>query len=251
VTDSPRTPHGLPSEPAYLVLGERLRQRGQLPAAATVALEGLSADPTLAAGHDLLGRIRADQGDDAAAAVSWRAALSCEPGHLGALKGLAFLAFRASDFATAERHLESAVHRAPHDASLLAALDRVRTVRPATPSDDALGFDDPANGLLLADADGMRLSGGLGSEAPGPAADAAAAEAGGLLREASRSARLLGLGAVKHLVVESADARFAVVPVRPDAALLAYRTPTTPTGRLVAMAQRAASAAERWLEAMR
>ncbi len=181
--------------------------------------------------------------------VSWRAALGCEPGHLGALKGLAFLAFRARDYATAERHLESASHRAPHDASLLTALDRVRAVRPSV-HDEAREFDDPANGLLLADADGMRLRGGLGQDAPGAASDAAAAEAGGLLREATRNARLLGLGTVKHLVIESTDARFVVCPVRPDAALMAYRTPSTPTGRLVAMAQRAAGAAEKWLEEM-
>jgi predicted regulator of Ras-like GTPase activity (Roadblock/LC7/MglB family) len=248
VTDSPNTPR--PTAPAFLDLGERLRQRGQLEAAATVTVVGLGHYPTLAAGHDLLGRIRADQGNDAAAEEAWRAALACEPAHVGALKGLAFLAFRAHDFAAAERHLEMAVARTPHDGALLAALDRVRAARPNAPVDAALRLDDPTSGLLLCDADGMRLSGGLGSDRSAPAADAAAAETTGLLREAVRSARLLGLGSVKHLVVESADVRLVVHPVRPGAALLAVRETATPVGRLVATAQRAAAAAERWIEGL-
>lgn len=233
--------------PSFLDLGERLRQHGQLEAAATVTMNGLRQWPTLAAGHDLLGRIEADRGDDRAAAEAWGAALACEPGHLGALKGLAFLAFRSHDFAAAERHLELAVARAPHDAALLGALDRVRSRRPAAPADEPVHLDDPTSGLLLCDADGMRLSGGVGPDASAHAADAAAAETAGLLREAVRTARLLGLGGVKHLLVESADARLAVVPVAPGAALLAVRNATTPIGRLLATAQRAAGVATQWL----
>lgn len=248
MTELPRSSR--PATPAFLDLGERLRQRGQLEAAATVTVVGLGHYPTLAAGHDLLGRIRADQGNDAAAEEAWRAAIACEAAHVGALKGLAFLAFRAHDFAAAERHLETAVARAPHDASLLAALDRVRAARPSAPVDESLRLDDPASGMLLCDADGMRLSGGLGQDRTAAAADAAAAETTGLLREAVRSARLLGLGGVKHLVVETADARLAVVPVRPGAALLAVRGITTPVGRLVATAQRSAAVAERWIEGL-
>lgn len=236
--------------PSFLDLGERLRQHGQLEAAATVTMNGLRQWPTLAAGHDLLGRIEADRGDDRAAAEAWGAALACEPGHLGALKGLAFLAFRSHDFAAAERHLELAVARAPHDAALLGALDRVRSRRPAAPADEPVRLDDPTSGLLLCDADGMRLSGGVGPDASAHAADAAAAETAGLLREAVRTARLLGLGGVKHLVVESADARLAVVPVAPGAALLAVRNATTPIGRLLATAQRAAGVATQWLEGL-
>lgn len=236
---------------AFLDLGERLRQRGQLEAAATVTMVGLGHHPALPAAHDLLGRIRADQGDDAAAAASWRTALACAPGHLGALKGLAYLAFRSHDLPAAERHLETAVAGAPHDASLLAALDRVRGGRPVATTEDPPRFDDPASGLLLCDADGMRLSGGLGPGASPAAADAAAAETTGLFREATRTARLLGLGAVRHLMIETPDARLAIVAVTPEATLLACRPITTPVGRLVAIAQRAASAAERWLSGLR
>jgi predicted regulator of Ras-like GTPase activity (Roadblock/LC7/MglB family) len=228
-----------------------LRRRGQLEAAATVTVAGLGQHPTAAAAHDLLGRIRADQGDDAAAESAWRTALACEPGHLGALKGLAFLAFRARDLPAAERYLETAVARAPHDAALLGALDRVRGAHPAAAGGESLRLDDPASALLLCDADGMRLIGALGVDHTEGAADAAAAEATGLLREATRSARLLGLGTVRHLVVESSDVRLAVVAVAPGAALVARRPPTTPIGRLLATAQRAATLAERWIEGVR
>jgi len=222
-----------------------------LEAAATVTTAGLGQHPTAAAAHDLLGRIRADQGDDAAAERAWRTALACAPGHLGALKGLAFLAFRARNLPAAERFLETAVARAPHDAALLGALDRVRGARPAGPLEEPLRLDDPASGLLLCDADGMRLSGALGIGQSAESADSAAAEATGLLREASRSARLLGLGGVRHLVVESSDVRLAVMAVPPGAALVARRPATTPIGRLVATAQRAAVLAERWIEGVR
>ena len=62
---------------AFLDLGERLRQRGQYAAAATVALAGLAHYPATADAHDLLARIRADQGDDGAASSAWQAALEC------------------------------------------------------------------------------------------------------------------------------------------------------------------------------
>ena len=236
-------PHGL----AFLELGERLRQRGQFDAAATVALAGLGHYPMLADAHDLLGRIRAEQGDDVAATASWQAALECTPGHVGARKGLAFIAFRAHDFAAAERHLELAVSETPHDASLQAALDRVRRARPSTAREEAPRLDDPASGFLLFDGQGMRLIGGVGAGSNDATADATAAEAAGLSREAGRAARLLGLGSMRHLIVEGTGARFAILAVADDASLLVRRSAATPVGRLLAVGTRAAASAREWL----
>jgi predicted regulator of Ras-like GTPase activity (Roadblock/LC7/MglB family) len=235
---------------AFLELGERLRQRDQLAAAATVALAGLGHYPAVADAHDLLARIRADQGQDAEAIGAWRAALECDPDHVGARKGLAFIAFRARDFALAEQHLEAAAMRAPHDAAILAALDRVRSV-PRQATDDAVRLADPASGVLLFDMQGMRLAGGVAESGDGSVADAVCAEGAGLAREAARAARLLGLGAVRHLIFETADARVAMIPVRDDAALLLHRSAATPLGRLLALGERAAHAAGEWLERMR
>jgi tetratricopeptide (TPR) repeat protein len=247
VTD--RSP--LPSFPApglaFLELGERLRQRGQLEAAVAVAQAGLTHYPLLADAHDLLGRIRVDQGQEAAAVAAWHAAIECEPTHVGARKGLAYVAFRSKDFTTAEHHLELALRDAPHDATVLAALDRVRSAGPATSGDAVPRVDDPASGLLVLDALGMRLAGGLGPEQSDEAADAVAAEAAGVRREADRAVRLLGLGGFRHLVVEDGAARFALFPVTADVTLVLRRTPSTPVGRLVALGQRAVDAAREWL----
>ncbi len=239
-------PQGL----AFLELGERLRQRGQYEAAATVANAGLVHYPALADAHDLLGRIRSDQGQDASAISAWRAALECDPGHVGALKGLAFLSFRGRDFATAERYLEQASRESPHDLTLLSALDKVRSARPASAPEAPPQLADLSSGLLLFDGQGMRLTGGIGPGSSADVADAAAAEGAGLVREAGRVTRLLGLGAWQHLLVEGADFRLAAIPVTAEAFLLVSRPSSMPAGRLMATATRAGLAARDWLERM-
>jgi predicted regulator of Ras-like GTPase activity (Roadblock/LC7/MglB family) len=228
-----------------------LRQRGQFAAAASVALAGLGHYPSVADAHDLLARIRVDQGDDAAAIAAWRAALECDPAHVGARKGLAFVAFRTRDFVTAERQLELAAMQAPHDASVMAALDRVRSVQPGAVAEDVPRLTDPTSGLLLYDLQGMRLAGGLSESGGEAVADAVAAEGAGLTREGERVTRLLGLGRLRHLVLETADARIAMLPVANDAALLLHRGAAIPIGRLLALAGRAAHAADDWLGRMR
>jgi protein O-GlcNAc transferase len=250
VSESSFVPSSRPQGLAFLELGERLRQRGQYEAAATVANAGLAHYPALADAHDLLGRIRADQGQDASAISAWRAALECDPGHVGALKGLAFVAFRGRDFATAERYLEQAAREAPHDTTLLAALDKVRLARPASAPETAPPLSDLESGLLLFDAQGMRLTGGVGPGGSAERADAAAAEGAGLAREAARVTRLLGLGDWQHVLVEGAEFRLAALPVTAEATLLVTRPGTTPAGRLMATATRAGLAARDWLERM-
>jgi len=232
---------------AFLDLGERLRQRGQLEAALSVALAGVGRHPTLAAAHDLLGRVRADQGDDEGARAAWLAALECEPGHVGALKGLAFLAFRRRDLAEAERRLESAAAAAPRDTSILIALDRIRVAEPVAAT-ETVRFDDPAAGLLLVDAQGLRVAGGVGEGDTGRLADAAAASVASASREADRAARLLGLGAWRHLLIEGNASRVAMVPVAPHGTVMLRRPPTAPVGRMLAIVSRAAGAARDWIE---
>ncbi|MBI3081327.1 MAG: hypothetical protein HYY94_00135, partial [Gemmatimonadetes bacterium] len=52
-----------PGSLVFVALGEALRVRGRLDAAAKVALAGLEHHPNLADGHDLYARIVADAGD--------------------------------------------------------------------------------------------------------------------------------------------------------------------------------------------
>lgn len=231
---------------AFLELGERLRQRGQLDAALSVALAGSARYPAFAEAHDLVGRIRADQGDDEGARSAWVAALECHAEHVGALKGLAFLAFRRHDLYEAERRLEAATAVAPRDASLLAALDRVRATRPVR-TDDAVQFDDPTAGLLLLDTQGLRLAGGIGPGHDDATADAVAAVGAGAAREAGRTARLLDLGDWRHLLIEGDATRTALMPIEPQGALVVHRPVAAPAGRVLALAGRAALAARVWL----
>lgn len=240
--DSPTGP------PAFLGLGERLRQRGQLDAALSVAMAGVARYPGLADAHDLLGRIRADQGDDDGARSAWLAALECRTDLVGALKGLAFLAFRRHDFGEAERRLEAAAAVAPADPAILAALDRLRAARPAS-AEDPIGFGDPGAGLLLVDSQGLRMAGGIGPGGDGRQADAVAARASGVAREARRTLALLDLGEWGHLFVDGDRNRLALLPVAPQGTLLLRRSITAPVGRMLAVATRAATAATRWLGA--
>ncbi len=246
MTDSsPPLPSG-PARLAFLDLGERLRQRGQLEAAESVARAGLAHYPALSEAHDLVARIAADSGDDAGAALAWEATLALAPGHLGALKGLAYLAFRRQDLEAAQDRLEAAAAEAPHDPAILAALDRVRALRPAAPPETAAVLGRADAGMLLFDGEGLRITGALevGSEA---AADLSAAEAAGLGREAARTARLLDLGAWAEISVEGPSGRLCLVPVEAGTMLLVRRPHTTPIGRLRALAARGVVSARAWI----
>ena len=119
-----------PSSLAFLELGEALRRRGQLDAAYKVARGGLARYPALADAHDLLGRILGDQGDLAGAFDAWAEALRFDPMRSGALKGIAFLYFRAGDVAAALEHLRRAAEIDPDDESIAQAIARVRAARP-------------------------------------------------------------------------------------------------------------------------
>lgn len=232
---------------AFLDLGERLRLRGQLDAALSVAQAGAGRFPQSAPAHDLIGRIRVDQGDDDGARSAWIAALECDASWLGALKGLAFLAFRRRDYAEAEYRLEAAAQQAPHDTTILAALDRVRSSRPAL-ADDVLHFGDPAADLLLFDAQGLHLAGQVRDPERGDRSELVAAQAIGALHEAERAARLLDLGPVHHLLIEGGAERVVVAPVDQRGGVLLRRPLQAPAGRVVAMAERAVAAARAWLD---
>lgn len=256
-----------PQSLVFLELGEQLRNRGQPAAAYKVARMGVNRYPELAASHDLLARVLADQGDRHAAAEAWRRVLELSPGHIGANKGLAFLAFRAGDPEGALPFLESALGAAPDDEGLAAAVHRVRTAldgaatRAATavsaaepPAPSALrgaeGFEpfEDARGVVLLDTQGLRLAGTLEAPDGSDVSDAVAAHLQGVSREASRAARLLDLGAWESVTAESADGHLLVLPPTQSTVLLLLRDARVPVGRLGLIAEQAARAARSWLE---
>jgi tetratricopeptide (TPR) repeat protein len=123
-----------PTSLAFLELAEALRHRGQLEAAGKVARGGLGRYPGLADAHDLLARILSDQGDLAGAFDAWADALRLDPMRTGALKGIAFLYFRAGDAAAAIEHLQRAAEVDPDDISIAQALAKVRRESRAPPA---------------------------------------------------------------------------------------------------------------------
>ncbi len=280
-----------PTSLAFLELGEALRRRGQYDAAAKVARGGLSRYPGLADAHDLVARILSDQGDLAGAFDAWADAIRLDPLRSSALKGLAFLYFRAGDAAAALEHLGRAAEADPDDVTIPAAIARIeqevrevnappppppesapapavsadapsaplpqpQAVSPAPamapPSQAAdspfADFSDGERGLLLADANGLRLGGTLTAPGGGEASDRVAAELGGVVREAGRASRLLGLGSWHSIAIETPAAFLVLVPPSGDTVLLASREPSMPMARLGLLAERAARVARRWLE---
>ena len=111
------------------------------------------------------------------------------------------------------------------------------------------GVDGGERGLLLIDANGLRLGGQLASPDGGEAADRVAAQLAGVSREAARATRLLGLGAWHAIAIECPDGHLVLAQSTADTVLLASRESSVPIGRVGLLAERAARAARTWLEA--
>ena len=258
-----------PGSLAFLELAEALRRRGQLDAACKVARGGLSRYPGLADAHDLMARVLSDQGDLAGAFDAWSSALQLDPMRTSALKGLAFLYYRADDRTAAIEHLQRALDVDPDDRTVAQALARMagerrpdvpapapvsapppapRTPEPTGTTSPFDGVEGGERGLLLVDANGLRLGGRLDGPDGGEAGDRVAAQLAGVSREAGRATRLLGLGSWHAIAVESPDGHLVLAAPTAETVLLAAREPSLPLGRVTLLAERAARAARVWLE---
>jgi predicted regulator of Ras-like GTPase activity (Roadblock/LC7/MglB family)/thioredoxin-like negative regulator of GroEL len=321
-----------PTSLAFLELAEALRRRGQLEAAGKVARGGLSRYPGLADAHDLMARILSDQGDLAGAFDAWADALRLDPMRIGALKGIAFLYFRAGDAAAAIEHLQRAAEVDPDDITIAQALAKVRRESRAMPStppvpevvqegeaapsdpvlakaraveelppaesssaeaspvvewpspveppavethaapmapvsqprptaavprgeapepDSPFATLDGGHAVVLVDANGLLLAGSLTTIEGDERGDRVAAELAGVSREASRAARLLGLGPWHSITLECPDAHVVLVPPTGETVLLAARERSLPIARVALLAERAAREAKSWLERVR
>lgn len=254
-----------PGSLAFLELGETLRRRGQLDAALKVARGGMSRYPKLVDAHDLIARILCDRDDLHAAFEAWAEALRIDPLHPSALKGIAFLYFRAGDATAARQFLERALEADPDDSAISVALSRLDGTAPAasrgatamptsTPTASTAPESSPASAdhaetnVVLADGQGMRLRGTLlGAGAP-DRSDAVAAELAGVAKEASRTARFLELGGWESIAVESPDGHLVVRAPTAETTLLVARGSDVPMAQLHLLAERAAGGARAWLE---
>lgn len=243
-----------PSSLVFMSLAEALRRRGQHDAALTVAQRGLARYPEVADAHDLVARIQADRGDGDAAFDAWTDALRLKPDHLGAHKGLAFLAYRAGDLRRSLKHLTRALELAPGDAALAHALERIRGLAASgegmTPPAPSPGAPPRATdqATLLFDQQGRVLRGEIRRPDASDASDAVAAALAGVSREAERTTRLLGLGAWRAIAVEGGPVNYEIRSPSPTTLLLVMRGREVPAGRLSRIADRAVAEARVWLE---
>jgi tetratricopeptide (TPR) repeat protein len=254
-----------PASLAFLELGEALRRRGQLDSAYKVARGGLGRYPNLAEAHDLIARILGDQGDLAGAFDAWVEALRVDPMRTSALKGIAFLYFKAGNVGDAREHLQRAAEIDPDDPSIPQALARMQTgarapeappgrgesqarseVTSQAPSAEASSGNGD-RGQLLVDGNGLRLSGSLVGPNNEDVGDRVAAELAGVSREATRTAKLLGLGAWQAIAVESPQGNLFLVAPTENTVLLTMRDPSLPMARLGLIAERGAREARAWL----
>jgi tetratricopeptide (TPR) repeat protein len=244
-----------PGSLVYLELAEALRRRGRLEEALELADLGLQHHPDLDDARDLYARILADQGNVSQARAMWTALRDRNPRHVGALKGLGYIAFRAGHLDEALELLEDALAINPSDASVVRAL---RTVRQAVEAAEADALDRTADrifaglrgaqeGVLLVDARGRALGGRLVGAQRRDVTEVVAALLAGAAREADRTARLLGLGSWTWVVGEGESGNTYITAPSDETLLLIVRDRTVPPGRLALLARDAGEAARRWL----
>jgi predicted regulator of Ras-like GTPase activity (Roadblock/LC7/MglB family) len=219
-----------------------------------------------------MARILGDQGDLAGAFDAWAEALRFDPMRIGALKGIAFLYFRAGDVPAALEHLRRAADVDPDDESITQAIERVRggitpnaptssspapveAPAPAPDSGVLLDITTPTSGnghkgtgVLLVDGKGLRLNGTLRGPNNEEVGDRVAAELAGVSKEAARTTKLLGLGGWRAIAVEAPDGNLFLLAPTPETLLLTVREPSLPMARLGLIAERAARDARDWLD---
>lgn len=248
---------GDPASLVFLQLGEALRVQGQLDTAARIARAGLERHPDRPEALDLYARVLADAGNREGARESWERVLTLAPRHVGALKGLAYLAYRERDYDAALDMLETALSEDPADQAVVLALQTARAAgdrvdaefRLRTGADIFAGIEGADHAILLVDARGLVLGGMLRDLRGLVVSNEVAAYVAGAAQEAERAARVLELGPWQTLECEGTEGHLHVSPAAPDAILVVQRDRAVPAGRVALLARRAAAAARAWLEA--
>jgi predicted regulator of Ras-like GTPase activity (Roadblock/LC7/MglB family) len=254
-----------PSSLAFLPWAETLRRRGQVELARKVALRGLERHPHNPDAHDTLARIHADAGDLQSAFDEWDVVLRLVPGHVGALKGMAFIRFQQGDLEEAERLLVSAHANPEGDEDISAAITTVREADPGRPSlamaaevkaDPKLLFADLlATDLaaILLDSDGLVLAGSYYTAEGADIAADVGATLSGVSGEALRATRHLEIGGWRSIVFETEAAVVTLAPAPVVGAIAAgglivlVAPAATPLGLLKRLLDKCVSRAAQWL----
>jgi len=269
-----------PGSLVFLPLGETLRRQGQLDLALKIAMRGLERHSHNTDAHDLLARIAVDRGELQRAFDEWDMVLRLTPGHLGALKGMAFVRFQQGNAAEAEQYLQRAAEQGG-DAEVVAALANMRAAgrgvpdtgrgtrdggsdngaRPAShvpapaPNDaralfaDILGEHEQT--ALLLDDQGLVLAGiYIGDDGRDVAAEVGA-ELSGVTDAARRATKHLDIGDWRAIVLETEVAVVTMAPSVGDGLLVVAASKATPLGLVRRVLDRCLERARQWLEGSR
>ena len=257
-----------PSSLVFLPLAETLRRQGQLDLARKVASRGVERHPHNADAHDQLARIHADRGDLQAAFDEWDIVLRLVPGHVGAIKGMAFVRFQQGRLEEAERLLMQA-QGSMADANISAAIDTVRrsggvssvqltsaelSADPRLLFADILSNDQTA---IMLDKDGLVLAGAYYSADGRDVAEDVGATLSGVSGEALRATRHLDMGGWRSIVFETEAAVVTLSPapsggaLEPGGLIVLAAAPATPLGLLRRLLDRCIARASAWLNGVR
>jgi tetratricopeptide (TPR) repeat protein len=262
-----------PAAPAFIALAESYRLQGRTEAAIQLCVRALAQNPAHLEGHALLARLYLELGDQERAGDEWSILLRLDPDHFEAHRGLGLFWLERGRPGDARRHLEEAATLRPGDAVVLGALEQLEEMaetgvaravpalsalltnsvahEPApalvpAPASPAAGqvfaplLEDPScMGVMVLDARGLIVAGGLKAESQGNV-EALAALLGGVLGEAARVLDPIGGGPCGGIVLETAAATLRLVPFGGGCTLVVLAAPGTPAGWLPRMAQWAA-----------
>ena len=239
-----------PDSMVFLRLGEALRVDGRVDAANRIASMGVDRHPDSAAARCLHARVLLDKGEVEAARTRWREALLAEPRNMEARKGLGFIAYREGDLDGALDHLEIALSVDPTDPTVVQGIRRVRE-RLEMPEGGVSGFDfgglaSDDQQILLVDRQGLVLGGSLEASGADVSIEGAALLTG-VVQEAERTGRILGLGNWITIVAESTAGNLHIARPDEDVTLMLVRDRSIPSGRMGWIADKAVRAAREWL----
>lgn len=110
------------------------------------------------------------------------------------------------------------------------------------------GFEGATADILLLDARGLVLAGGLRASDGADVSELAAAALAGVSGEAERTAGYVRLGAWSAIVAEAESANVVLAPLEGGAMLMVRREKSTPVGLAIRITERARATAQRWLE---
>lgn len=234
-----------PSSLVFIPLADALRQQGDLPMAQKFVIRGLQRHPHNAEAHDVLARIMADLGDLQSAFDEWDMVARLQPGHVGAIKGMAFIRFQQGRHEEAEQLLMQA-QATDADEAISSAIATVRK-SVATQSLAAL-VGDPRRlyadilasdqAAMCVDKDGLVVAGAYYDADGTDVAHEIGASLSGVSGEAARATEHLRIGQWRSIVFETEAAVVALSPAPAQGALdeggliVVAAVPDTPLGLL-------------------